>query len=355
MPRKPQFGSIYQRGAVWWIKYYRDGRPFYESSESTKYGDAQNLLNQRRAEIFTGTHLAGKARKVLVEDLLDGLERDYKINGKAVDWCESVIRVHLRPFFGKMRAARLRHDHAEKYIEHRQEEGAQNATINREIALLRRSFSLGRRSGKVAVAPLLPAKLAEPNIRKGFFEREDFVRHRVALPDYIKPVTTFAYWTGCRKGEILALRWNQVDLIEQVVRLDPGDTKNNDGRVIPLSGELLEMLKMQKTIRDEMWPDCVLVFFRGGKRIRDFRGAWKKACEVASLVDDDGEPTKLFHDLRRTGVRNLVRAGVSERVAMAISGQNPVNLRSLQHRLRTRPSRGSPEAEQLRFRVRKTA
>jgi hypothetical protein len=109
-------------------------------------------------------------------------------------------------------------------------------------------------------------------------------------------------------------------LKEQVVRLDPGDTKNKDGRLIPLGGELLEMLRMQKTMRDEMWPACSLVFSRGGKQILYFRGSWKKACEASSLVDDRGEPTRLFHDLRRTGVRNLVRAGVPERVAMAISG-----------------------------------
>jgi integrase len=94
-------------------------------------------------------------------------------------------------------------------------------------------------------------------------------------------------------------------------------------RVIPLSGELLEMLKMQKSIRDERWPSCPWVFFRAGRQIKTFGGAWAKACVAAGLFEiENGEvkPTRLFHDLRRTGVRNLVRAGVPERVAMAISG-----------------------------------
>jgi integrase len=184
-------------------------------------------------------------------------------------------------------------------------------------------LNLARRAGKINSAPLLPMKLAERNVRKGFFERDDFVRHRSALPEHLRPVTTFAYWTGCRKAEILSLQWSQVDLRECVVRLNPGETKNDEPRLIPLAGELLQMLKMQRQIRDERWPACPWVFFRSGKRIKDVRGAWAKACIAADLcetINEERVPTKLFHDFRRTGVRNLVRAGVPERVAMAISG-----------------------------------
>ena len=321
MARKPQFGSIYQRGTTWWIKYYRDGQRFYESSESSKQTDAQRLLDQRRAEIVTGTHLEPHTRKLVMNELFDALVRDYKINGKDHAWCERVVRKHLRPWFGVVRVAKVRTDLAERYVEHRQGERAANATINKEIALLRRSLNLGRRSGKIPTVPMLPAKLAENNVRKGFFEREDFLRHREALPSEIKPITTFAYWTGCRKGEILSLRWNQVDLANRTVRLEPGETKNDEPRIIPLDGELLEMLRMQRAIRDECCPNCPWVFFRSnGKRIRSIRGAWDAACRMVGLVDENGGPTRVLHDLRRTGVRNLIRAGVPERVAMAISG-----------------------------------
>lgn len=320
MARKPQFGSIYRRGKTWWIKYYRDGKPYYESSESVKQTDAQRLLDQRRAEIFAGTHLEGRTRKLVMNELLDELVRNYKINGKDHSWCERVTRKHLRPFFGAVPAVKVRPETVAKYIEHRQAERAANATVNREIALLRRAFNLARRSGKITTIPMLPSKLSENNVRKGFFERDDFLRHRKALSTAIKPVTTFAYWTGCRKGEILALRWSQVDLENKTVRLEPGETKNDQARIIPLAGELLEMLRMQKQIRDENWPECPWVFFRNGKRIRSIRGAWDAACVAAGLVDENGDATRLLHDLRRTGVRNLVRAGVPERVAMAISG-----------------------------------
>jgi integrase len=114
--------------------------------------------------------------------------------------------------------------------------------------------------------------------------------------------------------------WPQVDLIERVIRLDPGATKNEESRVIPLGGELYETLVAQKALRDRKWPNCEFVFFREGERIRDFRGAWEEACRQTKMIDGEGKPTKLFHDLRRTGVRNLIRAGVPEKIAMAISG-----------------------------------
>ena len=106
-------------------------------------------------------------------------------------------------------------------------------------------------------------------------------------------------------------------------RLGPlvGETKNDEPRTIPLAGELHQMLLLQDQIRDQKWPDCPWVFFRQGKRIKDFRGAWEEAGTRAGLWNDEaGKPKHIFHDLRRTGARNLVRAGVPERVVPAIGG-----------------------------------
>jgi len=123
----------------------------------------------------------------------------------------------------------------------------------------------------------------------------------------------------------LSLQWSQLDLEHRVIRLHPGETKNDEARVIPIGKELSEMLLIQKSARDARWPDCLFVFFRYGKRILDFRGAWDEAAKRAEFWDPTarkgrGGPAYLFHDLRRTGARNLVRAGVPERVVMAIGG-----------------------------------
>jgi integrase len=111
-----------------------------------------------------------------------------------------------------------------------------------------------------------------------------------------------------------------VDLLERLVRLEVGETKNDQARLVPLIPELYEMIAMQKVLRDESYPDCPWVFFNDGEQIRNFRTAWINASKRSGLVTEEGDPARLFHDLRRTGVRNLVRAGVPEKVAMTISG-----------------------------------
>jgi integrase len=111
-----------------------------------------------------------------------------------------------------------------------------------------------------------------------------------------------------------------VDLTERLVRLDPGTTKNDEPRVIPLAGELYETIAAQRRLRDAEWPQCPFIFFRHGERIRNFRKSWDQACIKAKIVDSAGAAARMFHDLRRTGVRNLIRAGVPEKTAMAISG-----------------------------------
>jgi integrase len=159
--------------------------------------------------------------------------------------------------------------------------------------------------------------LREANVRTGFFEANEFLALIDALPKYLQPMVMFAYYTGWRKREILSLQWKQVDLHEQIIRLNPDQAKNGFGRMVALDGELLAILREQFEARkvvqlNERSPTliCPFVFHNHGKRIKDFRAAWETALVKAKLGG------KLFHDLRRTAVRNMVRAGVPERVAM---------------------------------------
>jgi len=164
--------------------------------------------------------------------------------------------------------------------------------------------------------------LRESNTRKGFFEHEDFLALRDMLPDYLKPVITFAYHTGWRRGEILCLTWDNVDLHAGIVRLDPGETKNDDARTLYLNEELKK--EMHRLFANRR-IGCPYVFHNEGRQIRDYRDAWQTACKKLGLQVKDKKtgrmvPARLFHDFRRTAVRNMIRAGVHERVAMAISG-----------------------------------
>jgi integrase len=321
-------GQIIKRGdRTWLVRVFLGREPQTGKREyynETVYGgkkDAEAALLEALQNRKGGTIRAGRSKQT-IGTLLDDLLRDYRVNEQDIDWAELLVKKHLRPFFGGIPISKLTSAHIDRFIDKRKSMGRANATINHELSLLRRALNLGARATPPTVPRVLHIrKLEENNVRKGFFEHEDYTALLRALPVELRPILTFAYYTGCRKGEILGLEWSQVDLAEQVVRLEAGTTKNDEPRLIPLAPELYQVLKMQKAIRDERYPCCQAVFFRGGERIRDFRGAWEEACKAAKLWNGATQkPTKLFHDLRRTGVRNLVRAGVPEAVAMRISG-----------------------------------
>jgi len=197
-----------------------------------------------------------------------------------------------------------------------------NCQCSREKPLA--SEAVAPRGHRHSMIPYIPM-LKESNVRKGFFEDHEFFALRDGLPVHLRPVVTFAFHTGWRKGEILGLTWEKVDLKRGIVRLDPGETKNEEGRVIYLEDELMEELKALQKNRP---PSCPYVFHHQGRPIRDFRASWDAACLKADLwklkKDDEGNevkvPTKIFHDFRRTAVRNMLRSGIREKVAMMISG-----------------------------------
>lgn len=331
MKAKKGSGSIFQRGAVFWVKYYRNGKAYRESSKSTKEADARKLLRKRLGEIELGRFIGPDAEKVTVRELAPDYLNDYRVNErKSLDKAERMIKrrddegreldSELMAFFGDLKAHNVATDSIKKYIAQRLEAGAKNATINRELSALGRIFTLGLQVEKIHRRPYIP-RLKENNVRQGFFEYSEFIAFRNALPEYMQAVITFAYYTGCRKQEILRLKWNQVDLNARTVRLDVGTTKNDRGRLLALDGELLETIRAQWERRKVaeipgQSPTllCPFVFHRDGKPIRDFRKAWDKARKETGLQ------TKMLHDFRRTAVRNMVRSGVHERVAMTISG-----------------------------------
>ncbi|MEN6535348.1 MAG: site-specific integrase [Bryobacteraceae bacterium] len=323
-------GQIIPRGkGTWLIRVYlgRDPetgkREYHNQTIHGNKKEAERQLTETLQEQNRGHLMPGTKRRT-IGTLLDDLLADYRINGKDYKWASLLVEGKLRPAFGALPISRLSSDHIKRYIDKWKAVGRANATINHELALLRRAFKLGAQCDppKVSRVPRIPF-LEEHNVRKGFFEHGDYLKLRAELPEELRPLLTFAYYTGCRRGEILALKWSQVDLLEGVIRLEPGTTKNKQARVIPLAPEVWESLKMQRAIRDEKYPDCPCVFFRDGKPIKQFKDGWASACQRAGLWTGDektGRPSVLFHDLRRTGVRNLLRAGVPEKIAMGISG-----------------------------------
>ena len=305
-------GCIYRRGNTYWIKYFRHGKQFAESTQSNKMEVAKRILKIREGEISQGKMPSICFEKVKFDELMDDYISDYRINNRRTLAKAERCANYLKQEFEGMSATEVNTPNIKRYIEKRMSKGLANGTINRELAALKKAFNLAARCTppKVAHVPYIPM-LKENNIRKGFIEHEDYLALRNALPEYLKPVLTFAYFSAWRKSEIITLKWKQVNLRDGIVRLETGETKNNEGRTLYMEPELLDLLKhLHKNRR----MDCLLVFNDNGKIIGDFRKSWRTACTAI------GKSGLLFHDLRRSGVRNMVRAGIPERVAMTISG-----------------------------------
>ena len=324
-------GSIFKPrgGKFFYIAYYPvSGSGFQktESSGSTLKTVAQEMLRDRLDKIRHGLYSETPPRKVTFQMLADDLLTDYRINRRrTIKDAESRIKNHLLPFFGNYLAAAITTEKAKEYLLMRRDSGAADGTTQQELALLKRMFSLASRATppKVARVPYVVIPRIS-NVRTGFIEYDGYRRLLAALPEYLRPFVTMAYCTGMRRGEIVSLRWESVDLLSKQIRLNPGETKNGEGRTIPLGDELLEALKSQLHLRNTNFPDCPFVFFRTIQTkltpvpkwvpIGDFRKVWVDACEKSGLKGC------LVHDLRRSAVRSLIRAGVQELVACRISG-----------------------------------
>jgi|SRR5579872_1656819 len=308
-------GRLFLRGATWWGQYYFHGQAIRVSTKQTDPKKAERFLHRKIGEVEAGIAPPVGAARVTYENMREALLADYQANRrrwlrKGKDGNPYIADLsHVDDYFSGWRAADITTDAIRKFVCKRQQEKAANGTINRSLALLRRMFSLGVQDGKVRDVPHFPM-LREATPRKGFLDHAGYQKLRQELPEYLRPILAMGYYTGMRKAEILKLRWSNVDLLGAEIRLDAGTTKNNEPRSISITGELLEMLKIER----QRNPRAEYVFVRDGESIGSFFKAWKSAAKRA------GMPALLFHDLRRTGVRNLVRAGVPEGVAMAISG-----------------------------------
>jgi integrase len=330
---------------VYWVKYSRGGKSYAESSESERKADAKRLLQRLEGDIVRGKPITPKIGRLTFEDAAQDLLADYTINGKRSHVVvKRRVTKHLTPFFGGRRMAEITPTEIRAYIVHRQtvpsvlvrkahgeipeeRRPASNAEINRELALLKRMFSLALDAEKLLHRPKIPM-LREDNVRTGFFEAEQLTSVLNHLPAEIQPVIEFAAITGWRiASEVLPLEWRRVDFDAGEVRLDVGTTKNDEARTFPLTNDLRAVLVAQHVEHERLKRVGHLfpfVFFRevaegrGGDkkpyRIVSFAKAWKSACRAA------GCPGRLPHDLRRTAIRNLVRAGIPERVAMQLSG-----------------------------------
>jgi len=272
-------GSLYLAAgsSVWWIKYYRNGRAYRESARTAHRRKAEKFLQRRLAEVSTGNFMGPQIERIRVSELADDLIRDYRINGrKSLDWAERRWTLHLKPFFGELRAAQVGSELIARYVDERQTDKAGNATINRELAFLKRAYHLGYRATppKVYRVPAFPA-LTEDNVRKGFLKDEEYDKLAAECAReglWLRALLAVAYNFGWRKSELLSLRVRQVDLLARTIRLEVGETKNDEGRTVVMTDEVYTLLAACVAYKE---PDNYVFTRENGERIRDFRTTWR--------------------------------------------------------------------------------
>ncbi len=307
-------GTIFKRGKIWYVSFWADGRQVQKSCGSERRQDAVLLRDQLLGKKARGETPDSIAAKVTCGELLDDLLEYAGDNIKSTTarvW-KLVIEATIRPFFGHLRAAKLTTEKMKEFRKKRSDEGRSVSTSNRELSILRTALNRGRKCTppKVLTIPYFPM-VAETNVRQGFLTDEEYAKLRDALPEYLRPLFVTAYFTGVRLGELLSIEWRQVDWEQGFITLESERTKSGHARVVPiLEGDMEAWLRWSQENSD----GCERVFHHDGIALKEFRRSWQKACEAAEV------PTLKFHDLRRTAVRNMRRAGVAQVVRMRISG-----------------------------------
>ncbi len=328
-------------------------KKYCEAGGKTKKA-AQALLDKRRRDLSDGKW-TNPAKPLTFDDLLALVKADWRNTGaKSTLYLpdgkmeQSGIR-KLRAAFGQWEVADITALHLENYSNKRQEEDrAAVSTVRNELNVLKHGMYLAQDKDLLTKkVPKFP-ELKPTNIRKEFFEREQLDSVLAELPEAVRPVALFMYWTGWRRGEVLSRQWSHVDFKAGVIRLEPGETKNGKGRDFPYTivPELEALIEQQRTSTDavekkkrEIVPR---LFHRNGDPVKTFRTAWRAACKrvgLAAQAAREGTTSKAVwkklskeerraftglklipYDFRRTAVRNLIRAGVSQKVAMELTG-----------------------------------
>jgi integrase len=325
------------RSRFWYIQYYQNGRQIRVSSGTEVKDKARTMLRKLMEGRDNGAVAINETRRLRYADLREALISHYDSQGhKSLraksDGSDSIPGLTALDEFcgyraemvdGKLTvieagvpALSLTTDLARRFVRRRKEEEIGNAAINRSLACLRRMLNLAKREGKLTTVPYIEFQ-KEPAARKGFLERADFNRLIEILPTHLRPLVTFLYWCGCRISETLQIEWSQVDLDARIIRLEPEQTKGKEARNIPLTSELVDMLRQIRPMRGRVFDGTNL------------RKEWMKACAACGLgmltevEDRPYDPVYsglTLHDLRRSAVRNLRKAGIDEKTAMTISG-----------------------------------
>jgi integrase len=242
-----------------------------------------------------------------------------------------IIKIKLDIFnaeFGNRLISDIKPVDLENYQAKRQKEGKAPATIDQEVrkvkAMVFKAFDNDLVGGDAIKTFKRTRKLLKPgsDVRDRVITPSEFEALKKYANGHVKGIIMMGYYTGMRKGEIIGLTWDKVDLQHRMIKLEEGDTKDREKRNIPICDELYqELVSMPNRLQGSNKDNHVFQFH--GKPVSDIRTGLKKACKKAKIKY--GRFVKggfIFHDLRHTFNTNMRKAGVQESVIMEVTGHS---------------------------------
>jgi len=317
--------------SIWYAQFYNaDGKQIRETTGTRIKQEAIVIMRRKMGRSEQGLMSDVQLKKVRYADLRAGLIANYQEKQNRTlyttkDGEETIGGLRaLDTFLGFTEnnpgpsVLDINTDTGRRFAKKQLDAGFSTATINRSLACLRRMLRIAHEDGKIQSVPVIRLQ-KEPPARKGFLTPDKFEELSAVLPESLRPLVLFLYWCGVRLGEARAIEWPQVDLKARLIRLESDQTKNAQARIVPLPAILVDILSKVETKTGRVFDDSNL------------RLEWARACTAVGLgkmedrESEEGNAWKQYsglivHDLRRSAIRNLVNAGIPERVAMGISG-----------------------------------
>jgi len=315
--------GVYLRGKSWYIDFYYEGKRYTEKVGKVAKSVAEEKLDIKRSEVIRGEW---KPKKIQIS--FDKFKGEYLELTRGDKKPKSLIRdecslKHLSKTFDGRWLSEINPLLIEKYKKTRKEEGAEPATINRELGCLRHMFNMAIAWGKAQNYPFGFGKnkvkfLKEPKGKDRILSEDEETRLLEAVrfttkSQHLEPIIITALNTGMRKGEILNLKWSNVDFKTGHILVE--ETKNGEIRRVPMNRKLTATLESAKKVSKSQY-----VFSDNGKPYGDVKTGWWTALKKAKIEGFR------FHDLRHTFGSRLGMAGVDIRTIQELMGHKDIKM-----------------------------
>ncbi|MBN1273888.1 MAG: tyrosine-type recombinase/integrase [Candidatus Aminicenantes bacterium] len=320
------FGAVYTRktkqGKERWYIDYRDeeGKRIQRIVKNAQSRDeAVIALQQQVLSVFSREHnVKQKPKKTKFLDFAEQYVENYaKVNKRSWKTDECYLQGMMQ-YFSKYYLDEITSLHIEKYKVYRLKQNVRPSTVNRCLAILRKMFNLAVEWDLLKISPMRKIKFysEKDNLKERILTKDEETRLLEESAEHLKPILIVALNTGMRRGEILNLKWNQVDLKRKTIRVE--ETKSGKMRFISVNTPLLHELQKHQSTKST--SDYLFINPKTGKPLTSVKTAFKAACRRAGIFN------LRFHDLRHTFASRLVERGIDLITVKELLGHSSVKI-----------------------------